>query len=247
MVSAADIGDEVDRLPGLTTLPQTVIASPAAETPPPHRVSGALHLVRHGQSTWNVLQRVQGQNDEAELTALGRTQAAAVAQALATFAAVRLLTSDLRRATQTAEIIGGVTGLTPLSTSLLREQGLGVLEGMGSAEAAQEWDCAARRAFAEYGEPVPATAIRLPGGESMRDVRGRVGGILASPWATDSGGDVIIVSHGDTIRIMLALLLGDDFDQLEWRPVGNGEVHSIYRSPEGAVEYVMTSIPGTTT
>lgn len=222
------------------------MSAPAPETRSPHRVSSALHLVRHGQSSWNVLQRVQGQNDEAELTESGREQAAAAAQTLAAFAAVRLLTSDLRRAAQTAEIIGGATGLTPIPTSLLREQGLGALEGMGSARAAREWDLAAQRAFAEYGEPLPATAIRLPGGESMRDVRGRVGGILASPWVTDSSGDVIIVSHGDTIRIMLALLLGDDFDELEWRPVGNGEVHSIYRSPEGAVDYVTTAIAGTT-
>lgn len=200
----------------------------------------ALHLVRHGQSTWNVLGRVQGQNDEAELTDLGRAQIAAVANVLQGFPVVRLLTSDLRRATQSAEIIGAATSLSPIPTSLLREQGLGIVEGMDSAQAGQEWDSAARRAFEEYGEPVPATAIRLPGGESMQDVRGRVGGILASPWVTDTTGDVVLVSHGDTIRIMLALLLGDDFDDLEWRPVGNGEVHSVHRSSSGALDYVVT-------
>jgi probable phosphoglycerate mutase len=222
------------------------VTATALEPLHPRRLPGALHLVRHGQSTWNVLQRVQGQNDDAELTVLGREQASTAAQALVPHSAVRLLTSDLRRAMQTAEIIGGVTGLTPVPTALLREQGLGVIEGMGSAEAAQEWDKAARRAYVQYGEPLPATAIRLPDGESMRDVLGRVGGILASPWVTDATGDVIIVSHGDTIRIMLALLLGDEFDELQWRPVGNGEVHSIYRTLVGTVEYVTTAIAGAT-
>ncbi len=220
------------------------MSAPPTEPGPQHRVSSALHLVRHGQSTWNVLRRVQGQNDEAELTPLGREQAGAAAQTLAQFSAVRLLTSDLRRAVQTAEIIGGTTNLVPIQTSLLREQGLGVLEGLDSAAAAQEWDRAARRAseeWDEYGEPLPATAIRPPGGESMRDVRGRVGGILASPWVTDATGGVIVVSHGDTIRIMLAVLLGDDFDEPAWRPVGNGEVHSVYRTDEGAIEYVTTT------
>lgn len=212
----------------------------------PGRVSGGLHLVRHGQSTWNVLGRVQGQNDEAELTALGLAQAASVGQLLTGFPVGRLLTSDLRRAVQTAQIIGEAMGLAPIETSLLREQGLGVLEGLDTALASQEWDRAAARAFAEYGEPVPATAIRLPGGESMRDVLGRIGGLLASPWVTDASGDVIMVSHGDTIRIILAHLLGDDFDELEWRPVGNGEVHSIYRSSAGAVSHVMTSIDSPT-
>ncbi|QNK80725.1 histidine phosphatase family protein [Nakamurella sp. PAMC28650] len=231
----ADRPDQGTPAPAAPALPATP-AFPAAPA------AAAVHLVRHGQSTWNVQGRVQGQNDGAELTPLGRQQAAAVAQLLLGFDATRLLTSDLRRAVQTAEIIGAATGLTPIESSLLREQGLGILEGMDSAQAALEWEAAAQRALQQYGEPVPATSIRLPGGESMRDVLGRVGGILASPWITDAAGDVVIVSHGDTIRIMLALLLGDDFDVLDWRPVESGEVHSIHRTPSGAVEHVVTAI-----
>jgi len=200
----------------------------------------ALHLVRHGQSTWNVVGLVQGQIHHPELTDLGRLQAAAAARLLAGSGATRLLTSDLCRAVQTAEIIGVATDLAPIKSSLLREQGLGILEGLSSEQAGIAWELAAQQALDDYGEPVPATALRPPGGESMEDVRGRVAGILASPWVTDCSGDVVIVSHGDTIRIMLAHLLGDDFENLSWRPVGNGDVHSVYRTSGGGIAYVVT-------
>ncbi len=47
------------------------------------KASPRLHLVRHGQSTWNIEGRLQGQTDEAELTELGRQQSRRVAEFLA--------------------------------------------------------------------------------------------------------------------------------------------------------------------
>lgn len=208
----------------------------------PAQVAPALHLVRHGQSTWNVEGLVQGQNDTAELTAVGQGQAARVAEKLTGVGVTRLLTSDLRRAVQTADILGAVLDLTPIPTTLLREQSLGRVEGMTSGEAAGEWQRAAEQAFDEYGEPVPPTALRVDGGESVRDVRSRAGALLAAPWVTDAGGDVVIVSHGDTIRIVLGLLLGDDPDEPVWREVGNAEINSVYRDLTGRVRHVRTAV-----
>ena len=56
-----------------------------------------LTVVRHGQSTWNKLQKVQGQNDEAQLTAEGRAMARAVATDLAPHSFSRIISSDLQR------------------------------------------------------------------------------------------------------------------------------------------------------
>ena len=69
-----------------------------------------VHLVRHGQSTWNLQHRVQGQRDEPALTVLGRRQAVDAARELVGARPVRLLTSDLTRAVQTAGIIGRSSG-----------------------------------------------------------------------------------------------------------------------------------------
>ena len=90
---------------------------------------GSITLVRHGESTWNDLGLIQGQNDLAELTDLGREQARAVARTLKSLGFDRLVTSDLARARQTAEIIGSELDLALAPDSLLRERCFGVLEG----------------------------------------------------------------------------------------------------------------------
>ena len=206
----------------------------------PDRVGPALHLVRHGQSTWNVRHLVQGQADEAELTDLGRSRARACAELLAGLSVQRLITSDLRRATQTAQVLGEVLGLVPVVTTLLREQSLGEVEGQSTAAAAAAWERVAATHRDPYGFPLPVVDVRLPGGESLRDVLARGQAFLALPWVTEATADVVVVSHGDTIRVLLAELLGDDFDELTWREVDNGDVHSVYRTATGAVTAVRT-------
>jgi broad specificity phosphatase PhoE len=67
--------------------------------------------VRHGQSTWNVLDRLQGHELSPPLTDLGREQAHDAAEALADRGVVRLLSSPATRALETAEIIAARLGL----------------------------------------------------------------------------------------------------------------------------------------
>lgn len=206
----------------------------------PGKAAPALHLVRHGESTWNVEGRLQGQVDHPELTDRGRGQACAAATLLADSRAERLLTSDLRRALQTAEIIGETIGLAPIPTSLLRELHYGALQGLTTEQASGEWERLAGSAIDQYGDPIPVSDRRLAGGESLHDVRARIEALLATPWVTEARGDVVIVTHGDTIRIMLSILLGEDLDDPVWRKVGNGEVHSIYRTGDGQIRYQRT-------
>lgn len=211
----------------------------------PDHVGPVLHLVRHGQSTWNVRHLVQGQADEAELTELGRAQARSSAGLLAGSRFGRLLTSDLRRARQSAEILGEVLSLPPLSTTLLREQALGEVEGLATDLAAAAWERSAAAALDEDGLPLPVVDVRLPGGESLRDVLARGQAFLALPWITDADSDVVVVSHGDAIRVLLAHLLGDDFDELTWREVDNGDVYSLYRTGNGSVAAVRSRATAT--
>ena len=199
----------------------------------PDGAGPALHLVRHGQSTWNVEHLVQGQADEAELTDLGRAQARLSAALLLGCRLERLLTSDLRRARQTADILGEALTLTPISTTLLREQALGEVEGLPTGQATAAWERAAATVDRD-GLPLLVVDVRLPGGESLRDVLARAQAFLALPWVTEARSDVVVVSHGDTLRVMLAHLLGDDFDELTWREVDNGDVYSVYRTVAGS-------------
>ncbi len=185
------------------------------------RILPTVHLVRHGQSSWNLQHRVQGQRNAPALTDLGRRQAVDAARELAGVRPVRLLTSDLTRATQTAEIIGRALGLTPIATGLLREQSLGALEGLTTREAS------ARLAGVDLADP----AVRHAGGESRDDVAARIAALLVSPLVSDleETDDVVLVSHGDTIRIAIAVLLGEDQADAPWRTIENGSVTTVVR------------------
>ena len=193
--------------------------APTLDATVPPNPSMTLHLVRHGQSTWNLQHRVQGQQSEPELTDLGREQSVAAAAKLIGTSAVALLTSDLTRAVQTAEIIGRAIGLVPVVTHLLREQALGSLEGLTTRQATAEL----------AGVDLTDPGARFGGGESRNDVTARIRALLASPVVTDHDpvDEIIIVSHGDTIRIAVADLLGEDLLTAPWRRIGNGSVTTI--------------------
>ena len=80
--------------------------------------------VRHGQSTWNAIDRMQGHELSPPLTDLGRAQSAQAADALVGQGVVRLLSSPATRALETAEVIGERLGLDVTTEPLLLEKGL---------------------------------------------------------------------------------------------------------------------------
>ena len=87
-----------------------------------------IFLVRHGETVDNARQIMQGQT-QGELNARGREQAAQVARRLAAEHLDAVVSSDLRRAIQTAEIIARPHGLTVSTTPLLRERNWGSFTG----------------------------------------------------------------------------------------------------------------------
>ena len=80
--------------------------------------------VRHGQSTWNVIDRMQGHELSPPLTELGREQSERTAGLLADRGVVHILSSPAIRARQTADIIAERLGLEVVEEPLLLEKGL---------------------------------------------------------------------------------------------------------------------------
>jgi broad specificity phosphatase PhoE len=154
-----------------------------------------LLLVRHGQSEWNAAGLMQGQTAHPRLTELGHRQAADAARALAAAGPGALVSSDLRRAVETAEHCARATGLPVLTTPALREQSYGVLEGRPSREL---WD------VVDWTDPQWAAED----GESLADLHARVAAYLER-LRTDPPADVVaLVTHGDTIRATQAVVAG---------------------------------------
>ena len=154
-----------------------------------------LLLVRHGQSEWNAAGLMQGQTAHPRLTGLGHRQAAGAARELAAARPGALLSSDLRRAVQTAEHCAAATGLPVRTTAALREQGYGVLEGRPSREL---WD------VVDWTDP----HWSAEGGESLAQLHARVAGHLAGLRADPPAEVVALVTHGDTIRAVQAVVAG---------------------------------------
>src|SRR5688500_15384392 len=88
-----------------------------------------LLLVRHGETDWNAALRYQGQGT-VSLNQRGRRQALRAADALRPYAADVLYASDVVRAWETAELIGGALGLAPQALPGLREVHVGQWEGL---------------------------------------------------------------------------------------------------------------------
>ena len=80
--------------------------------------------VRHGQSTWNAIDRMQGHELSPPLTDLGRAQSAQAAEALVGRGVVHLLSSPATRALETAAVIGERLGLDIVTEPLLLVKGL---------------------------------------------------------------------------------------------------------------------------
>lgn len=186
-----------------------------------------LYLVRHGESTWNVEKRLQGQTAEVPLTNRGLAQAAAAAAALTGHRIDALWSSDLLRARQTAQTIGDLLGIHPRWTSYLREQGLGELEGRFASEL--------------QPEPVPEgkhiTEVAWGGGESIQQVHQRLQkfcGQLRKEQCCDDR--VVLVSHGDTLRVLLAVLAGKGHREVAWVPIANGSVTRVAWDGQGVSE-----------
>jgi len=188
-----------------------------------------LLLLRHGESEWNVAGRVQGQAPGVRLTDRGRHQAREAAAALRGRGATLLMTSDLLRARETAQLIGRELGLPVTSARELREQALGELEGRARSELREE--------------PTPPgvhiNEVRWGGGESVADVYVRLTGFCERLLRQADGQTVAVVTHEGTIQVLRAVLTGRGHRDIYWEPVEHGRVYPatldelVHRAPSG--------------
>jgi 2,3-bisphosphoglycerate-dependent phosphoglycerate mutase len=186
-----------------------------------------LWLVRHGESTWNRLGLAQGHRDEAELTSQGVHQAWAVAGQLRNLRVGALYASDLRRARQTAAPLASVLSVPVRLDPRLRERSLGVLEGGAASEVSPQMSGLA-------GGRVTAPDARPAGGESVRDLYRRAAAFAGDLAALAAGGDlppgdIVVVAHGGTVRVLHAHMSGIAVEDMEWAPLHNATIIRISR------------------
>ena len=177
-----------------------------------------LVLLRHGQTEYNAGNRMQGQLDT-DLSTLGREQAAAAAEVLAKRDPLAIVSSDLRRALDTATALAELSGLPVSVDTRLRETHLGDWQGLTHLEV-DGVAPGARLAWRDDARWAPH------GGESRVDVAERsmpvVDELLTGleEWGSGDASDrpVVLVAHGGLIAALTAALLNLPVDN--WPVLG---------------------------
>jgi probable phosphoglycerate mutase len=154
-----------------------------------------LILIRHGESTWNSEERLQGQLDP-PLSERGREQSRALQPLVESLGvpADRVVCSDLGRARETAEVLG----LEPVVFDpAWREIDVGEWGGKRAAEIDAQSD------ELTNWRGGPRTA---PDGESWDEFTARVADAVDE--IVEAGGPWLVVCHGGCIRVATAHLTG---------------------------------------
>ena len=179
-----------------------------------------LVLIRHGPTDWNAQGRIQGWSDP-PLSPEGRAQVETW-RLPADLTAVRWLVSPLRRARETAAVLG-ITD--PELEPTLKEMSWGSWEGERLADL--------RQRFGAEMEEMEGRGLdfRPPGGESPRDVQQRLRALLMR--VARERVPAAAITHKGVIRATYALAAG--WDMVEKPPVklGNGFAQEFLLDDEG--------------
>ncbi|MBZ2173788.1 histidine phosphatase family protein [Schnuerera sp. xch1] len=162
-----------------------------------------IYLVRHGESKWNILKKIQGQYD-IELTQRGLNQADLIGKRLVDEKIKKIYSSDLIRAYKTAEIIGNKLKLDIVPMEEFREINFGMWEGLSIDEIKSRYskDYALWRKEPEK--------LKIKDAESLFELQSRAIKGINKIINNDNINNILIVSHSATIKAMILGLLDID-------------------------------------
>ncbi|WP_042262544.1 histidine phosphatase family protein [Paraburkholderia heleia] len=182
-------------------------------------------LIRHGETDWNRIKRIQGHID-IPLAGSGEAQAQRLGARLANEAqsGARLdaiWSSDLLRAQQTAQPIAETLGLPVQLTEGLRERNYGAFQGHDSDEIAERFP----DEYAHWQTRDPGFAP--PEGESQREFYHRVLHALEPILARHAGGRIACVAHGGVLDCVYRFANGLALDAPRAWPLLNTSVNVV--------------------
>ena len=190
-------------------------------------MSTRLLLVRHGQTDSNVEGRTLGRR-EVPLNARGREQVAAVALGLGEYEPVAIYSSPSSRARDTALAIGGVLELPVVFDERLYEFDHGVLDGLNGDEVR-----ALHAEFMERWTTGERADLRMPGGETFREVQARMLDAAEAFAAAHAGADVVVVSHNLALQTLLCHVLGVPLEATRHLRIDNASLSVAERDESG--------------
>ena len=186
--------------------------------------------IRHGETSWNVDTRIQGQLD-IELNDTGLWQAQQLGLALRDEDIQVVYSSDLKRAYQTAQAIAQAptraqpVPLTP--TPALRERHFGHLQGQTWAAIETNWpeDAKLWRTRDPHWSP--------QGGESLWVLRERIAACVSALASQHIGEHIVWVAHGGVMDVLYRLATQQDIQAPRTWHLGNAAINRLLWTPQG--------------
>jgi broad specificity phosphatase PhoE len=169
---------------------------------------GKIFLVRHGETDWHLEHRILGRTDKS-LNERGFEQGRLIAQHFAGQELAALYVSPIQRCRETIAALAARTGLEPVVVEGMMEVDFGEWDGRKSTDI-----------MAESPELLKSwlmnpSSISIPGGENMAEVRERV--VEAMNWILPRHNleqNILVLSHGGPIRMVVCQILGMDIDRM---------------------------------
>lgn len=181
------------------------------ESPVTKHTGTVVWLVRHAETAAPTM--FHGAESDIELGAHGHRQAAAAAEWFAALRPTVVVSSAMKRATETAVPIAAACGVPHLFESQLHERRVGALARAPRAEADHIWnDTIARWLTGE-------TSFAYPGMESFDELRARTLPAFRRVVESHPGGRVVIVCHGVVCKVLLLSLLRG-YSHTHWESIG---------------------------
>lgn len=197
---------------------------------------GTIILVRHGENDWSRKDKLAGRIPGVHLNETGHQQAHAVAQRLAALPIKAVYSSPITRCAETAAYIADIHHLSIQYVDEVSEVEYGEWEGKKVKRLTQKplwWTV-------QY---VPSRA-RFPQGEALREVQFRAIGALEAIAARHEKELVVVVSHADVIRLLLAHYLGVHIDLFQRLVISPASASILALSPDGMVRVLRINDDG---
>lgn len=188
-------------------------------------------FVRHGETEWNIMGKYQGQSD-ISLTEKGRTQGKLLAKYFPEENLSVIYSSDLSRATETAEYLAKKFNLEVNPEKDFREMNFGEWEGLTYEEIVTKYPEGMKNFM------IRPDILKVPNGETFPILQERACKKLYELVQKHAGETIAIVAHGGVLRTMLADALEMPLKNL-WRiRQYNTAVSSVLYGDAPVVEFI---------
>ena len=168
-----------------------------------------LYVARHGKSVYNEQHKLSGRRD-VPLAEEGIKQAHALAEKCMALGLDLILTSPLRRAKETANIVEAACGVPCLEEARLIEQDFGDYEGIQRSDDRE-------LLWSEF-------AVRCPRGESVLDLAARIYPLLKELKEKYADKTVLLLCHGGVARVIRTYFYDMTNAEFTGRVLSNGEI-----------------------